>query len=205
MKSLRIVLWGAFAMLSVPVAQAQDGGPATGFALWTRISGSNIHSLAGSAVGSPQFAVGYQWSGFSLGLGVGLSTLRVTDTDAGSEQKTTATLWQLGPSALINFWHSPDRMTRGNVSLEATYGRVSATDKSSFSGSPTSERKASGGMIGVRLGIGGDHFFGEHFGVGTEVGFQGTFATDITEDGTTQSFDVSAKGAYGALRVTLVF
>lgn len=205
MRSVRSVLWGALAILCVPVAQAQEG-PATGFAFWTLISESNLTGLFGvtsTAIGSPQFVVGYQSSGFSLGLGIGVSKASDTDTDTGGESKSTVTSWQIGPSALINFWHSPDRMSRGNVVLEATYGKISISDKFTPAGGTASEQKGSGKVLGVRLGVGGDHFFGEHFGLGAEIGFEGTFVQDFEFDGSTGSEDLSITGAYGALRVTV--
>lgn len=211
MRSLRVVLCGALAIMTVPVAQAQGGGPATGFALWTRISGSDISGLTGligDAAGSPKFVVGYQGSGFSLGLGIRMNRLSETfksTAPGGGESKETITAWQLGPSALINFWHSPDRMTRGNLVLEATYGKITFKDEFSFGGT-SGESKASGKILGVRVGVGGDHFFGEHFGLGAEVGFEGTFISDFKDDDpmTTNSTDLSARKAYGALRVTVV-
>jgi hypothetical protein len=117
-------------------------------------------------------------------------------------------MWQIGPSALINFWHAPDRMTRGNVALEATYGKISATDKFTPATGPVPpEQKFSGNILGIRLGVGGDHFFGQHFGLGAEVGFEGTFLSDLKNEdpANTGSSDLSTTGAYGALRAIVAF
>jgi hypothetical protein len=210
MQLRQIVLLGALATLSAPMALAQNEGPATGFAISTRVSGSgglDLSSLIGTSLGSPQFVVGYQGSGFSLGLAVGASKASETDKGTGGELKSTITTWQVGPSALINFWYSADRMSRGNVVLEGTYGKVTAKDEFTPASGTSSEQKISGNMLGVRVGVGGDHFFGRHFGLGAEVGFDGTFVSDLKDDdpANTSSTDLSTTGAYGALRATVVF
>lgn len=189
-------------------ATAQEDGPATGFSIWARVAQSSVQELAASASGSPEFTIGRRGEKVSLGLAMGLVTLRVTDRDdfgtGVSESKTTATLFQLGPDVLIRMWESADRQTLGSIALGATIGRLSAKDEDSFTGSPTSESKVSGTLFGFRAGVGGDHYFGRHFALGVEAGLQATFATGVEEEGSTQTIGVGAGGAYGAFRITLV-
>jgi hypothetical protein len=204
---------GALLCLPVTAAVAQDDGPATGAVIWTRIGAgnslANLFSSSTAGLGVPQIVVGYQGSGFSLGLAVGLNKFSSTNTDPGGEFKSDLTVWQIGPSALINFFTTPDGMTRANAVLEATYGKVSDTDK--FTPAPPVtggfEDKFSGTVYGFRLGAGGDHFFGQHFALGAEVGFEGNFLKDLKEDGATDppTQDGSSIGVYGALRTTFAF
>ncbi len=212
MRRISVLVYGVGALLCIPLtaAVAQDG-PATGAVIWARIPGSslggNLASSSGSGVAVPQFVVGYQGGGWSLGLAFGVNKISETDTDSGGEFKTSGTIWQAGPSALINFWQAPDRMTRSNVALELTYGKVSVTDKFTPSGGTTTEQKFIGNLLGVRLGVGGDHFFGQHFGLGLEAGLEGTWLSDLKEDFVSDppTQDLSAIGAYGVLRTTFAF
>lgn len=202
------VLWTC-ALIGAPTGLAAQGeAPATGFSISARVAQSSLNELVASASGGPEFTLGHRGERFSIGVGVGLSHLRVTDRDdfgaTVSEDRSSATLFQIGPDVLVSVWESPDRRTQGNVSLGATVGRLSATDESTFTGSPPNESKVSGTLWGLRAGLGGEHFFDRHFAIGVEGGFQTTFATGVEEEGSTTTVGVGAAGAYGALRVTVV-
>lgn len=195
---------------TVPSVRAQQAAPhATGFAISARLAQSSVQELAASASGSPEFTVGYRGRRISIGVGLGFTRLRVTDRDEFngdvSESTTTATLFQIGPDILVRIWESQDRRTQGHAALGVAWGRLSATDRDTFTGFPDSESEASGTLIGLRAGVGGEHFLGRNFAIGVEGGFQGTLARDIEEEGVMgQTVSVNAAGAYGALRVTVV-
>ena len=187
---------------------AQTEAPATGFALSARVGQSSLQELVASASGAPEFTIGHRGDRFSIGLGIGLSNLRVTDRDefgaTVSESKTTATLFQIGPDVLVRVWESQNRRTQGNLALGATIGRLSAKDEDSFTGSPTVESNASGTLFGLRAGLSGDHFIDRHFAIGVEGGFKATFARDVEEEGQNETLSLGASGAYAALRLTVV-
>jgi len=212
MRAFRVLLCGVGALLCLPLtaAVAQDG-PATGAVVWARIPGSTLGGLFGSSAGSigtPQLVVGYQAPTFSIGLALGINRFKEKDTDTsptGGTSEFTGTVWQAGPSALYNFAQSADGMTRSNVSGELTFGKISTSDKSTPTGGSSTETKMSGSVMGFRLGVGGDHFLGQHFGLGAEVGLEGTFVSGFGVDGATSSEDLSGVGAYGVLRTTFAF
>ncbi|MGH7672194.1 MAG: hypothetical protein ACREMC_04795 [Gemmatimonadales bacterium] len=196
------------------VAQADE--PATGFAVWARVSDGSVQDLANSAVGGPRFAIGFRRDRLTLGLGLGLSKVRSTekqvfDPQTSSEDKTTATAFQLGPSALFEVWRSADGRARGQIAAGLAVGRVSVTETSVFrdaSGTSTSRTETSGTLVGVHIALGGEHFLHPHFALGLEGGFQTTFAFDVEEKvtgGTGSTLSLGATGAYGALRAMVVF
>jgi len=214
---MRSALPWAAVVLALSAAGADDAAgqseaPATGFALWVRASGGSVQELAASTFGSPQFVVGARSSSWSLGLGVGLVAFRVTDEEtfpaSSSKDVLEGTVFQVGPSLLVDVWRSSDGRTRGNIAAGVGIGRISLTDESTFtdpSGTTVTTTKTSGTVLGARLGLGGDHFLHPHFALGLEAGFQGTLGLDIEEEGTTRSVGLGANGSYGAVRVTLVF
>lgn len=200
---------GVLTLLSVGPAIAQDL-PATGFAIWAKVPATTLQGIAAGFAGSPQFALGYRGNRTSLGVALGGGTLRVTDESTFSGQTSketlTGTAFQIGPAFLWDFWQSQDRLTRGNLALGVTWGRVSLTNKDEFTGSPPSESKVSGTLFGYNVGIGGDHFIHEHFAIGLEGGFQGTIAAGLEEEGDpSQKAGIGGSGAYGGLRLTVVF
>lgn len=191
---------------------AQTTPPGTGFALSVRGTGGAIQDLAASAAGAPQFTIGYRGERYSVGVGVGFITARASDKDeftgGSSEEKTTATAFQLGPAVRMELWRSPDRRTLGNLAAGLSIGRLSLTDEDTFSdqsGTQTTKTESSGTLVSFHAALGGDHFLSSHFALGLEAGLQGTIAFGIEEEGNGQRLGASASGAYGGLRITLVF
>ena len=195
---------------------AQVDEPARGLALWVRVSGGSVQDLASSAVGGPRFAVGFRRDRLVLGLGLGLSTARSTDKQqfdpqTSSEDKTNAIAFQVGPSALLDVWRSADGRVRGQIAAGVAVGRISVTETSEFrdpSGTFLSKTETSATLVGLHVALGGEHYLHPHFALGVEGGFQGTFALNAEEEimgGTGSKLSLGASGAYGALRVMLVF
>ncbi len=199
------------------VAAAQDEEPATGFALWIRAPGGSVPDLFASAAGAPQFAVGYSGERFGLGVGLGLVLARTTDKSSfmATESKSTvsATLFQIGPSGWLDIWQSLDGRTRGNVAATVSVGRLSVSDKDEFTSAPgvpptINETSSSGTLLGLRVGIGGDHFLHPHFALGLEAGLQGMLALGIEEDEQPPGgsrIGLGANGTYATLRAKIVF
>ncbi len=200
---------GIAILFSAGPAVAQDL-PATGFAIWAKVPATTLQGVAAGVAGSPQFALGYRGNRASLGVAVGGGTLRITDESTFSGQTSKETLtgsaFQVGPAFLLDVWQSEDRLTHGNLALGVSWGRISVTNKDEFTGSTPSESKLSGTLIGYNVGIGGDHFIHQHFAIGLEGGFQGTIATGLEEEGDpSQKAGIGGSGAYGGLRLTVVF
>jgi len=201
---------GLLALFSAGRPLVAQDPPATGFAIWAKVPATTFQGVAAGIVGSPQFALGYRGSRVSLGVALGGSTLRITDESTfdgqTSKETLTGTAFQLGPAFLWDFWQSQDRLTRGNLALGVTWGRFSVTNRDEFTGSSPSESKLSGTLFGYQVGIGGDHFIHQHFAIGLEAGFQGTLAGGIEEEGDPiQKTGIGGGGAYGGLRLTVVF
>lgn len=201
------------ASLMPPVASTQDAQPATGFAISVRIPNASLQELFATALGSPRFALGYRGPRWTLAAGIGWAELRASDKDTfgqtESKDSFRATLLQLEPSVTADVWRSADGQTRGNLAVGLGIGRLSAVEKDSFrdfNGQvQTSETKSSGTLLGVRVGIGGEHFLDPHFAVGAEGGLQVNYALGVKEEPSTSSAGAAVNGTYGALRVTVVF
>lgn len=198
---------------AVPLVSQEAPSPARGLTVWVRAGGGSAAELAGSAVAAPQLAIGSRSGSITLGIGLGVSRVSASDesqynaTDRSTED-LTATLFQVGPEALIDVWRSADGRTRGNVSAGVAYGRVKATDRTVdvFGGSTnTSESSTSGAMYTVRLGIGGEHWLHPNFALGFEAGLRFTAASDLKEEGTATTSGFGAAGSYAALRAQVVF
>lgn len=212
---LIVVLVLCLTNIASPQAAAQSDAPiATGLAVWVRAPGGAIQDLFSSAAGAPQFAIGYRGNRYGLGFGVGFTAVRISDedsfADSRSKQESTLTMFQLGPSGWLDIWHSEDDRTRAHLAATVSIGRFSVSEKDEFSfgGQPAqvNESEANGTLIGIRIGIGGEHFLHEHFALGFEAGFQGIFVRDIEDDvSSNQSISLGANGAYSALRLMLVF
>lgn len=209
--SIFIIL--GLAALQPPAALSQVVQPATGFAISVRIPNASLQEFFSTALGSPRFALGYRGKGWTWGMGLGLAELRASDKDSygnwESKDSFRATLVQIEPSATADIWRSADSRTRGNLVVGLGVGRLSAVDKNTyrdFDGQlQTNESKSSGTLLGVRIGIGGEHFFDPHFAVGAEGGAQVSYALSVKGEGSTSSAGAAANGTYGALRITVVF
>ncbi len=212
-------LMACLSTLGPHIAAAQEEQPATGFALWIRAPGGSVPDLFASAAGAPQFSVGYSGERFGLGVGLGLVLARSTDKSSfmATESKSTvkATLFQIGPSGWLDIWQSLDGRTRGNVAATVSVGRLSVSDKDEFTSAPgaaptITETSSTGTLLGVRVGIGGDHFLHPHFALGLEAGLQGMMALGIEEDqqppgGSIERVGLGANGTYATLRAKIVF
>jgi hypothetical protein len=185
-----------------------DAPPESAFLLQARMqTQQSILSVVGT---SPGFLVGYQLKSVAVGLGFALTRLGVTTDSRGSS--TSATLFQLSPTLIVDVWQSNDKRTRANLVASAGYGKASATDKSvscltdvnGVQTCNTSEGKTSATLIPIQVGFGGDHYLSRHFGIGAEAGVQLMFMTGLEANG--QSIDGSAnmQSLYGLLRMTLL-
>ncbi len=160
-----------------------------------------------------------------LGLGVGHTSWRVTtrsrfqfpgptgaSVSGTTEDEVTATLFQIGPTAIVDVWRSSDARTRANIAAGLSIGRVSLINRDEFPEFPTGdimsdEGKATGTLLGFHLAFGGDYFLHRHFALGAEAGYQGSAARNIEENEQPlpDQVTVAANGTYVALRVTVVF
>lgn len=189
------LVWSAVAALAPRVALPQSEAPATGFAIWVRTPGGTVQDLTASAFGVPPFTVGHRGSRVAFGAGVGVVRFNITDKNTFGAQTTTdkltGTLFQIGPSALIDVWRSSDGRVRGNVALGASVGRLSITDRSEFvdfnGAVQRFEDKTTGTLLSVNAGVGGDYFLHRHFALGLEVGLRGTMALGIEAPPSTTS------------------
>ncbi len=177
-------------------AHAQDEAPATGFALWLRMPVNSVRGSLASALATPEFAIGYR--GESFGVGVGLGYLLISLTDDNS--KLSGSLYQATPSGWIDFWHSEDGRTRGNLAGGFGIGKLNLTAEDSFD-----TDKVTATLLSFYLGLGGDHYLSRNFALGLEGGFQATFAKDIKEEGSVEDVSAAANGLYGLLRLMVVF
>lgn len=203
------------AVLASGALPAQEGRPAQGLAFWIQTTNTTLQDLVATATGAPRFAIGFNRERLRYGIGVGIVRFEVSDRDAfgpgsSSEDETSATLFQVGPAFILDVWRSPDLRTRGNVGLGLAIGRLSATDRTTFTdpqaGTQVTESKTTGTLIGFHGALGTDHFLSPHFALGAEAGIQGTFGLDIKEEGAADGgFGINAAGTYVALRVTVVF
>jgi hypothetical protein len=207
-------LSGCLLLIVPAAAAAQTEAPATGFAMWIRASSASIRDLASSAVGAPQFTIGRRGDRLTIGLGLGLSVLRSShrDTVGGEtlQDREDATGFQVGPSAFVDIWRSPDGRARGQLALGIALGRLSVTRTDQFLGpSPgqvsTDITKTTGTLLGIHVALGVEHYLHPHFALGVEGGFQGTFALSMKREGSAETVGLGASGAYGALRATFVF
>ena len=210
-------LMACLSTLGPHIAAAQEEQPATGFAVWIRAAGGTVPDLFASVAGAPQFAVGYSGERFGLGVGLGLFVARSTDKSSfmATESKSTesATLFQIGPSGWLDIWQSLDGRTRGNLAATVSVGRLSVSDKDEFTSAPgvaptINETSSSGTLLGLRVGIGGDHFLHPHFALGLEAGLQGMLAFGIEEDPLPPGgsrIGLAANGTYATMRAKIVF
>ncbi len=198
---------------AVPTVEAQQE-PATGFAFWVRAPGGALQDLFSSGAGAPQFAVGYRGRRFGLGFGAGLTMLNQSDEDSftggTSKGELSLTMFQVGPSAWLDIWQSEDGRTAGSIVTTVSIGRLSASDKDEFTptgGQPQiNEVKSTGTLLGVRLGLGGNHFLHRHFALGMEAGLQLLTAFGIEEEGfPDQKFGLGANGTYASFKIMVVF
>ncbi len=132
-----------------------------------------------------------------MGAALGLMMVRGSDDFS----TVSGTVFQIGPAGWIDFWESPDGMTRGNVALGVTFGKLTLTSEDDFGG----KDEADGTLVNFNVGVGGDHFLSPHFSIGMEGGFQGAFALDLKEEGFDEELGLSASGLYGLLRTMIVF
>lgn len=215
-RSLAIIgcLWGLWVLAGLPAATAQAEPPAVGFAVWVRAPRTSLQDLASTAAGAPQFAFGFRRERLALGLGIGLTVARSSDkqsfpTGERSERRLSGTAFQVGPAGLLDVWRSADGQVRGQIAAGLTIGRFSATDSDEFrdaSGALTiSESKTTGTLIGFHAAVGGEHYLHPHFALGVEAGFQGVVTLSVKESGTSARRGLGASGAYGALRVMVVW
>ena len=185
-----------------------DAPPESAFLLQARMqTQQSVLSVVGA---SPGFLVGYQLKSVAVGLGFALTRLGVTTDNRGSS--TSATLFQLSPTLIVDVWQSHDQRTRANLVASAGYGRASTSNKSvscytdvnGVQTCTTSEGKASATLIPIQIGFGGDHYLSRHFGIGAEAGVQLMFLSGLESNG--QSIDGSAnmQSLYGLLRMTLL-
>ena len=177
-------------------AAAQEG-PDTGFALWLRVPVTGLRQTASSITANPEFVIGYKGDSYGIGVGLGFLLARASYLN----DSVTATIFQIGPAAWFDFWRSPDGNTRGNVALGVSLGRISASSKDEFG----TNEDFSGTLLNFYAGLGGDHFLSPHFALGAEGGFQGTFALDLQDAGSSDGLTLSASGLYGMIRTMVVF
>lgn len=172
----------------------------------------NLLSLVTSTSG---FLVGYQFRGFALGMGVGLTRASYSSDHTGSQESSTidGTIFQLTPTAIIDVWHSADRRTRANVVASIGLGRGSfsydsETCRTSTAGVRTctgsQEQTAAVLLIPVQVGFGADHFLSRNLALGVETGFQYALATSIEVNGQDLSRNLSVQAFYGLARFTLL-
>lgn len=126
---------------------AQDSeSPATGFAMWVRFPVVSVRHIAASITGNPEFAIGYRGERFGLGAALGLMMVRGSDDFS----TVSGTVFQIGPAGWIDFWESPDGMTRGNVALGVTFGKLTLTSEDDFGG----KDEADGTLVNFNVGMG---------------------------------------------------
>ena len=224
--SHRLTLVMASLALMTPAAHAQNEAPASGFAFWIRVPGTSGQEFTSSSLANPRFAVGFRTGRLQLGVGVGHTMLRLADRDSfefttpggtivsgTTEDETRATLYQIGPTVLLDIWRSGDQRTRANIAAGLSIGRLSVTDRNEFVDFPSGvvmsdEQKTTGSLLGFHIAFGGDYFLHRNFALGAEAGYQGVALRNIKEDVVpppSDRFTVGANGTYVALRVTLVF
>jgi hypothetical protein len=146
-----LTLLAAALALVAPPALAQDEAPASGLAIWIRVPGTSAQEFTSASVASPRFAIGFRTGRVQLGIGVGHTTLRVTDRNSfefqradgaiasgETEDQITTTLYQIGSAALLDIWRSGDRRTRANIAVGVSLGRLSVTDRNEFALPPHS-------------------------------------------------------------------
>jgi len=113
---------------------------------------------------------------------------------------------QIGPTAIVDVWRSPDSRTCGNVSGGASIGRVRTSSHSSDTFGYSSDSKARGTVVSYHVALGADHFLSPHFAIGAEAGFARSHLSDLKDTvDPTDKTGFGAGGTYTALRVTLVF
>ncbi len=216
MRSIVVVttLAASLTGLTPEVLHGQDGRPAQGLAFWVQTPGPTLQELISSGTAAPRFAIGFNRERLRYGIGLGVVRVKATEHNtfgpgSSSDDETSATLFQIGPTFIFDVWRSPDLRTHGNITAGLSIGRLSATDRSEFTdptGTTVTETKTSGTLVGFHGALGGDYFLHPHFALGAEAGVQGTFGMDIEEQGAAgQRFGVSAAGTYAAVRVTVVF
>lgn len=185
----------------------------TGVLLQARLQSQvNLLSLITSTSG---FLVGYQFRGFALGLGVGLTRASYSADHTSTQESSSidGTIWQIAPTALVDVWHSTDKRTRANVVASIGLGKgsfsydseVCETGYSDLRTCSANEKQTlSAFLIPIQVGFGGDHFLSRHFALGVETGFQYTFTTSIKTNGKDLSRDASMQAFYGLARFTLL-
>ncbi len=224
MRTLRVCMALIVSCVLFPaMASATDEATPRGFFVQVNMPVTSISSLVSSAAGVPQFSLGIRRGHAAYGLGLGLSRTGFnTETSGGgytSKTEMNALLFQVAPTAWIDFWRSADEQTVGNVALAFQYGRISGKTKDSFSApssSSSSEDKLTGNLFGFVVGVGGDHRVASNFAVGLEAGAQGVFGTDIKPGNTGAGsggggggggtkYGFSSSILYGAFRASITF
>src|SRR5574341_2408279 len=206
MRTVTWILMGlGIATIQPPAATGQERQPATGFAVTVRLPNASLQELFATALGSPRFSLGYRGRGWTWGVGIGMAQLRASDKDSYGKDSFSGTLVQLEPSATADIWRSADSRTRGNFGVGLGIGRLWIVDTNTyrdfFTGQvQTSQSKTSGTLLGIRIAIGGEHFFDPHFALGAEGGLHLSSALNVKEALSTSSAGAAANGTYGALR-----
>jgi len=196
-----------------PSSGHSEARPTSGLLLQARMQ--TQLSLLSTVTSASGFLVGYQFNGFALGAGLGLTraSYSVDHTDTQESSSIDGTIFQITPTAIVDVWRSADKQTRANVVASVGLGRGSFTYNSETCSSstakvractPNREQSASAILVPLQLGFGGDHFLSRHFGLGVEAGLQYTFATSIKMDGQDLSRSLSMQAFYGLARFTIL-
>ena len=210
------------AVMAACVALASQAGaegqvPAKGPMLQVCMPVTSLSSLAGSAMGLPQFAVGFRMEALTFGLGVGLARAGYSNKDShdGFEHKyeVGATLLQFSPQAAYDFWRSPDASTVANLKAAVHVGMLFYREKHEdhypfpyVSESYSHENTGSGTLLGFGLAVGGDHYLSPNFALGLEMGADGSYALGVHDkDNKNNKNGFATSIFYGAIRSTIVF
>ena len=172
-------------------------------------------SLLSAVTSASGFLVGYQFNGFALGAGLGLTraSYSVDHTDTQESSSINGTIFQITPTAIVDVWRSADKQTRANVVASVGLGRGSFTLNSETCDTstakvrvctPNQEQSATAILVPLQLGFGGDHFLSRHFALGVEAGLQYTLDTSIKENGHDLSRSLSMQAFYGLARFTML-
>jgi hypothetical protein len=172
-------------------------------------------SLLSAVTSASGFLVGYQFNGFALGAGLGLTRASYSADHTNTQESASidGTIFQISPTAIIDVWHSADNQTRANAVVSVGLGKGWYTYNSETCNTstakvrvctPNQEQSASAILVPFQLGFGGDHFLNRHFALGVEAGFQYTLATSVKMNSQDLSMSLSMQAFYGLARFTML-
>ena len=198
-----------------PAAPAVDGSaPASGLMIQARMqTQANLLSMGSGS----SFLLGYRGPSYAVGLGLGVTRIGGSIDD----DKASATLFHVMPTAMIDVWQSADGRARANLIGGVGYGRATLSAETSYEdciydptagadtcSTSTEKATASASLVPLLLGFGGDYFLSRNFALGAEGGLQGAFVFGLKSkyegETTDQDGGANTQLVYGVVRATFV-